>query len=330
MAIETYTVNTADGTTTPMGDTPPPASAIDGTDSGVPGAPATPGEGQQDAGAPPAPPSPSPLGEGEGEAAEEDEPQAVTIDDFNRHMARLRRNQRKAERALEAANAEARDRQARYEAQIDTLTRLMQGQPTLEGTPPADPTRRPQSHEYTDQAAYDQAMDTWLAHTIDARAAQREQMTHQQRQLVEREAAFTAAHPDFDAVVRTGLAGKVAPHVQQALMLLPDGPAAAYALAKAPDQLQRLNQLPPPLVFAELGRLSPAASPATPASTNGAVSPTAATPPVLPPPLTPVSGQGSVPPGSYHENMSQAEYKAWRQRTSQVPRYTRQREGVRT
>ena len=73
-------------------------------------------------------------------------------------------------------------------------------------------------------------------------------------------------------MVRAGLAGKVSPVLQQALMLVPDGPAVAYTLARQPDLVQRLNTLPPPLVLVELGRLSPPAT-STPAAngttTNG-------------------------------------------------------------
>ena len=78
-----------------------------------------------------------------------------------------------------------------------------------------------------------------------------------QRDLMSREQAFKEAHPDFDSVVRGGLAGKVSPILQQALMLVPDGPAVAYALAAQPELVQRLNTLPPPLVLVELGRLLP-------------------------------------------------------------------------
>ena len=56
-------------------------------------------------------------------------------------------------------------------------------------------------------------------------------------------------------------------------MIVPDGPAVAYALARQPDLVQRLNTLPPPLVLVELGKSQPPAldQPVSPAvgSTNG-------------------------------------------------------------
>ena len=100
-------------------------------------------------------------------------------------------------------------------------------------------------------------------------------------------------------------------------MLVPDGPAVAYTLAKQPDLVQRLNTLPPPLVLVELGRLSAPPAAQTPAvgSTNGTTTPGAAT--------ARAHGTGGrwgrmVAP-SYSEAMNQKEYEQWRQRTSQLP-----------
>jgi hypothetical protein len=123
-----------------------------------------------------------------------------------------------------------------------------------------------------------------------------------------------------ESVVRGGLAGKVSPVLQQALMLVPDGPAVAYTLAQQPELVQRLNTLPPPLVLVELGRLSPAA-PQTPAPTPavGSTNGNGQAPPTLHAPETPLSGAGGgAPTGSYRDDMSMDEYKAWRKRTSQL------------
>jgi hypothetical protein len=134
-----------------------------------------------------------------------------------------------------------------------------------------------------------------------------------------REAQFKQAHPDFDTVVRGGLAGKVSPVLQQALMLVPDGPAVAYALAQQPELVQRLNTLPPPLVLVELGRLSPAPQQATPTPAVGSTNGTTTPAPTLHAPETPLSGAGGgAPTGTFNENMSAQEYKAWRKRTSQL------------
>jgi hypothetical protein len=123
----------------------------------------------------------------------------------------------------------------------------------------------------------------------------------------------------------------VSPVLQQALMLVPDGPAVAYTLARQPELVQRLNQMPPPLVLLELGRLLPppqATAVAPPAqgqgqaavgspNGNGAVPAVPAAP--LPEPMAPVGGGGSTAQPTYTDGMSQAEYERYRARTSQIP-----------
>jgi len=95
----------------------------------------------------------------------------------------------------------------------------------------------------------------------------------------------------------------------------------------------KLNTLPPPLVFAELGRLMPGTL--VPGATGGAPDGTPPAPPQangtrlppdqvrgqapLPEPMRPVGGGGSPAPPAYHDGMSQEEYRAYRIRTSQLP-----------
>lgn len=323
--IEAYELNdTGQHVPVPLGDTPPPGSSAGETDSGVPGAPGEPPAGpQQDAGAPPAPPSPSSLGEDEGD--ESDDAQAVTMDDFNRTMARMRQRQRRAARARESERTQYQQELAGLRGQLDVMTRLMQGpSPDLGAQqPPAGP---PQAEQYQDHDAYITAKARYEAQQVLEQQRQQTQQAQQQQDLMAREAAFKAAHPDFDQLVNTNLRGKVAPHVQQALMLLPDGPELAYALAQQPDALAQLNQLPPPQMLLALGRLSPAPTPPAPAqaSTTNGVAPT--TPPTpLPPPMQPVNGQGSVPTGVYNDSMSQEEYRAYRARTSGLEKWKKRR-----
>lgn len=318
MPREAYEI--IDGThvpVTPSGSVPPgppeQESAPVRQETGTPGvAPGLPAEGQEPAGAPPASPEPSPS---PGETEEGDEPedtQAVTLDDFNRHMARLRRRQRKAERDLAAERQQHALELAQTRGQLDMVQRLLSGQaPTL---PEPTPTGPPQPEQFASHDAYVQATARHEAQQALAHEREQRLASEFQQSLIAREQTFKQAHPDYDAVVRAGLAGKVAPHVQQALMVLPDGPAVAYALATQADLVARLNTLAPPLVFAELGRLAPA----PPAATNGTAAPPA--PPRLPAPPTPLSGSSAgTPTGGYHEGMSQAEYRQWRARTSELP-----------
>ena len=292
--------------------------------TGVPGATTEPpAVAEESAGAPPASPAPSP-GEGEGVESDDDPPEAVTLEDFNRHMARLRRRQRSAERALEAERQQHQIELAQIRGQQEAVQRMLQGAAPELPQPPAQPAGPPQAEQYASHEDYVLAAARYGAQqefqARDQQTAEQRQQAQQlqfQQQLLQREQEFKAQHPDFDTVVRSGLAGKVSPILQQALMLVPDGPAVAYALARQPEMVQRLNTLPPPLVLVELGKLSPPPQTTTPnGTTNGAPAP----PPALPAPPTPLSGSGAgAPTGAYSDSMSQSEYAAWRKRTSSLP-----------
>lgn len=327
--IEAYTINEQDGTHIPVRTGDASARGTGAQDAAAPAQTDAPA----DTGAP-APPQASPPS-GEGLAAppgtEEDEgdiPETATVDYVAKRINRLNARYRSEQRAREADRQAAQERLAQQQGQIEALTRMLQGAaPDMGLAAPAHPAGPPQAEQYESHDAYVRAAARYEAQQeLQARdqqaqaQRQQDQLQQQHRALMEREAAFQQAHPDFHDVVRQGLAGKVAPHVQQALMLLPEGPALAYTLAQQPDLVQRLNTLPPPLVFAELGRLMPGqlvpgsmgSAPAgtPPAPTNGQ------TPaPPLPEPMRPVGGSGSAPPPSFKEGMSLAEYRQMRARS---------------
>jgi hypothetical protein len=218
---------------------------------------------------------------------------------------------------------------ARRDAQFETMTRVFSGAAPELPQAPAQPTGPPQAEQFASHEDYVMAAARYGAQqefqARDQQTAQQRQQDQQirfQQDLMQREQTFKAEHSDFDTVVRGGLAGKVSPILQQALMIVPDGPAVAYALARQPDLVQRLNQMPPPLVLVELGRLSPpsvATSPPSggspgqgPPSTEvqgGAGRP-------KPPPLRPLSGTGVAPVGGYRDDMSMPEYRQWKKQNN--------------
>jgi hypothetical protein len=228
---------------------------------------------------------------------------------------------RQAERERDAQAQQHQIELAQTRGQLEALSRMMQGAAPDLPQPPALPPGPPQAEQFERHEEFVQAAATYAADQRFQQERQQQQQMRFQQDLMSREETFKQAHPDFDAVVRGGLAGKVSPVLNQALMLIPDGPAVAYALATQPELVQRLNTLPPPLVLVELGRLSPspqAASP-TPAvgSTNGTTAP--APTQALHAPETPLSGAGGgAPTGSYSDSMDQRAYEAWRKRTSQL------------
>lgn len=330
MAITAYEIVDGQHVAVPSpGDAPPTGSAAAGTETDAPGAtdPSQAGTGQPSA----SPPETPPAGEGESPAdTEDDEPlrddSEVNAERLNRRFARLTAARRKAERERDALAQQHQVELAQTRGQLEAVQRMLSGAaPELPQTP-TQPTGPPQAEQYASHEDYVLAAARYGAQqefqARDQQTAQERQQAQQaafQQQLMEREQAFQAAHPDFDSVVRSGLAGKVSPVLQQALMLVPDGPAVAYALARQPDLVTRLNTLPPPLVLVELGRLSPPPTQTTP---NGTAPVTNGTtpPPALPAPPTPLSGAGAgAPTLSYSDSMSQEDYRRWRSRTSQLP-----------
>jgi hypothetical protein len=243
----------------------------------------------------------------------------------NRRIKQLNAKRRDIEKQLADERSQNALRQAQLEARLDTLTRVLSGAaPDVPASPP-QPTGPPQAEQFERHEEFIQAAAHYAADQRFQQQRQAEAQAAFQHSLMSREMAFKAEHPDFDTVVRSGLAGKLSPVVQQALMLVPDGPAVAYALATQPELVRQLNSLPPPLVLVELGRLSPA-SPQQPSPTPAAGSANGHTPPTtpapqapLPEPMAPVGGGGSMVQPTYNENMSQAEYERWRAKTSQLP-----------
>lgn len=306
-------------------------SAPDANETGVPGATPESPAGTPEPPASPAGTPPPAEGESAGES-DDDEPlrddSEVNAERLNRRFARLTAARRKAERERDALAQQHQVELAQTRGQLEALQRMMSGAaPELPQTP-AQPTGPPQAGQYASHEEYVLAAARYGAQqefqARDQQTAEQRQQDQQrlfQQQIMEREQAFRQAHPDFDRVVNTGLAGIGGTVLQQALMLVPEGPAVAYALATKPELVKRLLTLPPPLVLVELGRLSPPPEPRN-VTSNGTVPMTNGTTaaPALPAPPTPLSGSGAgAPTGAYRDDMSQEEYRQWRKRTSQLP-----------
>ena len=339
MAIEAYEL--VEGVRVPVpspGATSPSngaqESAPDANGTGVPGATDQPpaGEGQPSASPPETPPAPA--GEA-GADTDDDEPlrddSEITAARLERRFKRLTAARRQAERERDALAQQHQVELAQTRGQLEAVQRMLAGAAPDVPPTPAQPAGPPQAEQFASHEDYVLAAARYGAQqefqARDQQTAQQRQQEQQirfQQDLMSREHQFKEQHPDFDSVVRGGLAGKVSPILQQALMIVPDGPAVAYALATQPDLVQRLNTLPPPLVLVELGRLSPTpASSGGPAvgSTNGNGT-TPAPPPTLHAPETPLSGGGAgAPTGQFREDFTQEEYRNWRKRTSQLPEW---------
>lgn len=114
---------------------------------------------------------------------------------------------------------------------------------------------------------------------------------------------FRKEAKDYDAVVGEFIEGELAdldPTARRAILELGDtgvGQKVLYHLAKNPDEAERIAKLSPTRQVIEIGKLEDKVTP--PKKTSNA-----------PPPVSGVKGASAIQ--GYRDNMSDAEYKAWR------------------
>jgi hypothetical protein len=335
MAIEVYERLADSGTYTKLGDASPngagqgDAPAPAGTD-----APAAAGHSEASPapnGETSAPPSETPAGPPPEQAApggtppgDEDadvDDDVATIPFVNRRIKQLNAKRRELERTVAEREASWSQERAHLQGQIETMTRIVNGAaPEMPAS--QQPTGPPQAEEFTDHDAYITAKARYEAQHVWQANQQQMQAQQAAQALQAREAAFSQAHPDWQTIVQQGLVarpGFLGSPLQQVLMHHPDGVAMAYTLAAQPETVQRLLQMPPPLMLMELGRFVPPSPPAGGSATVPVTNGQAHAAPPLPPPLAGVNGQGTVPTPGFSDTMSQDEYKNYRRRTSTLP-----------
>lgn len=251
---------------------------------------------------------------------------------------------------IEAREQDRAAREAKRDARTDTLERLIRGDeltPPADAkpAPPVAPAAEDFEHheEYVRAAARFETTQALAAdraaRLVEQRAeAQRQQLVSRDQSVRTQEDAFVVDHPDYVDVVNKGLVAKAPPEFRQLLMLLDDAPAVAYQVAQDEALLGRLMAMPPGPLFYALGRLSagagggvsaPTATETTPPPEGGDTHPTLGTGPGAPPspgstpasspagrrlpaPPRPLGGSRAGVQGGYHDDMSQAEYRAWR------------------
>jgi hypothetical protein len=168
----------------------------------------------------------------------------------------------------------AESRIAELETQIKNLA------PKPEAPKPVE-LKRPSPKDFTDQDAYDQAMEAYDVErdkrTREAAIAEGRQQAQQQAQnavMAQRVEAAKKDIPDFVEVIEA--AGKrttvVPEHIKTAFFELDYGPQVAYELAKDPALEKRIFALSPAKALSELGKLElkyankPTVVPTTPAA----------------------------------------------------------------
>lgn len=177
-------------------------------------------------------------------------------------------------------------------------------QPAAQGNPPT-------LEEYNfDQGQWAQAMTEYAVRQaesrVEARFQQQSQRQYQhtvEQQFEQRSQEYAKANPDYDqAVSDLGRAVQFHPAVVDAIGQSERGPEVVHYLAQHLDEADRISRMPPHIATVQLGRIeaqlsTPKAKPVT----------NAPNPP-------PILGGGKATVAKNPDDMSQAEWLAWRQK----------------
>lgn len=141
-------------------------------------------------------------------------------------------------------------------------------------------------------------------------AEQAAQSAHQARlqTLAQKEAAFRAEHPDYDAVAKDPTL-PITQAMAEVLFDCDDPPAIAYYLGQNPQEAAAIAQMTPHQIGRAIGRIEAKLS-APPAATETQRQPEPKTVTKAPPPVTTLSGAPAIQKAV--DDMSMAEYDAHR------------------
>lgn len=199
--------------------------------------------------------------------------------------------------------------QRKLEKLAEENQRLTQQLQALTGGPSAtsESAPKPTADDYEDYDAYYDALAAWhVKEQARVQAAElREHLVRQEQeaQLASFKAASKAFHestPDYLDVLKTVDDIQLPPAVQQMLLAVDNGPALMYELARNRTQLEALAAMKPMAAALQIGALS-----ASLKQTK--------VPPVskAPAPIKPL-GTSTPSTGKSPDDMSMAEYRAWR------------------
>lgn len=164
------------------------------------------------------------------------------------------------ETAVVAERRKRQEAEARAQALEQRLQEYAKPAPAVEeGAPdPAQYQDNPQEY-WAKLARFEARQELKLEREKQRAEAERAAQQKRQGEFVEAAAkavdAGRAEFTDFDAVVNNGLAPFMNQALQAALVSSPNGHKLAYHLGKNPAEAARLAQMPPHLMFMELGEL---------------------------------------------------------------------------
>lgn len=227
------------------------------------------------------------------QARERDEQGRFKKDGVQQRLNELTYARRQAERERDEARQRAQELEARVQQSAPAPS---QGAPTLE--------------QYNwDMDAWGKALAEHNQANLDRLLSQRisEQQTQQQRQKAaqnfeSRAAQYAAENPEFnDRVAMLSATVQFPVEIVEAVSLSDHGPAIADHLARHLDEADRIARLPVHLAAMELARIEAKVSAPKPKPVSKAPEP------------APTLGGGSTPVQT-PDNMTTAEWMAWRQK----------------
>lgn len=191
------------------------------------------------------------------------------------------------------------------ERQAEQLRQLQQpSKPTDKTAAQADHQGRPTLEQFDfDQDAYAEAVAEWKFNELIQKQESTRKAQERQRSFAEKEAAFLAEHPDYEAVAK-------APHVPitqavaEEILQADNPPAIAYYLGSHLDEAAAIAQMSPAQISRAIGRIEGRLS--APVASESPRQPEPKTVSRAPAPVTTLSGAPAVKKS--YDDMSMKEY----------------------
>jgi hypothetical protein len=208
------------------------------------------------------------------------------------------------QKRLDELTKRYREAERREERLLALLER--QGQGVQQHQPAPVHQGPPREDQYATYEEYDEARIAYVVEQRFAAKQQEEAMRQRQMSVSEKIEAGRAKYEDFDDAVN-GI--PMTPYIQQALIEADNTVEASYWLGKNPQEAQRIANLPPMKQALEIGRIAERLLAAEAKPQPPAPKPIPPTPPQTVAGLS--AGMNKTP-----EEMTMAEYKAWRESQS--------------
>lgn len=174
---------------------------------------------------------------------------------------------------------------------------------------------KPNVDDFEKHSEYVEALTDWKITEkakADAEKANQEKRQTESQNLVktyqEKIAEFKKSAEDFDEAMEDVNHVNMPRHVQQLILESEQGPELTYALAKNPQEFERICKLSPIAAARELGRFESKLNPQTVEKKSEETKTTKA-----PAPINPVGSKSTSTSQKSPDDMTQAEFNAWRE-----------------